>query len=195
MKNARSTSIRAASRARLASPDELVVEIEASKRSAPSAAESEPPTKFLTLPAAPSTWQAASLSTPPGASFGTPPGAALASRGRSVGMGLPDDPISPGPGAGVEEVRVWSQRNALRIEKHQELILKEFHAQKKQLNGLQAAAERHALLEQRVVVLENQPGPVQLEINRVEEEVERQSTGVLDLLNEQCVLHNGTDQR
>ena len=175
MSKPRSNSIRAASRARLASPDELVIEIEPTKRPAPDAI--EPPAKFLTLPAElnsvaisapPSTWQSASLETPPPAS----------SRGRSVGMGLPDDPISPGPGAGVEEVRVWSQRNALRLEKHQELILKEFHAQQKQLNGLQAAAERHALLEQRIIVLENPPGPVQLEINRIEEEVKRQSTGV-----------------
>ena len=174
----RSNSIRPASRARLASPDELVVEIEPTKRPAPDATEVEPPNKLAALPAAPSTWQTASLATPPPA-FGTPPpSAASMSRGRSLGVGLPDDPVSPGPGAGVEEVRVWEQRSAVRLDGQQTALLREFHLQKVQINRLQSEVDRHALLEQRIAVLENQPGQVQLEVGRIEEEVKRQSTGM-----------------
>ena len=171
----RSNSIRPASRARLASPDELVVEIEGTKRPAPDAV--EPPTKFLTMPAAPSTWQVSAIGTPPQAAAGTPP--AATGRGRSVGMGLPDDPISPGPGSGLEEIRLWSQRSVLRLEDQQTTLLREFHLQKTQLNRLREAAERHAVLEARVIALENAPsGHVQLEVSRIEEEVKRQSTGM-----------------
>ena len=81
----------------MASPDELVVEIEPTKRPAPDAI--EPPAKFPTLPAAAGAWDVAAIGTPPQAIASTPP--APVGRGRSVGMGVPDDPISPGPGAGL----------------------------------------------------------------------------------------------
>ena len=143
---------------------------EAQKRATPDVVEDEQPAKFMTLPAAPPTWQSASLTpTPPlqtnlsgligqssAASFGTPTG--MGGRGRPVGMGMPDDPISPGPGAGLEEVRVWTRRCTLRLGGHRTTLLTEFHLQKVQLNRLQAEAGRTALLEQRIVVLENQPG-------------------------------------
>ena len=163
-----------------------VADPEAQKRSAPDTVEEEQPAKFLTLPSeaevsllalpsGPATWQSAPL-TPPHTSFSSP---VVLGRGRSVGMGLPDDPISPGPGAGLEEIRVWSQRNALRLEGQQQTILREFHLQKSQLNRNREAADKHALLEARVFVLESvPPGQVQLEVTRIEEEVKRHSTGV-----------------
>ena len=60
----------------------------------------------------------------------------------------------------------------------QSTILEKFHLQKAQLNRLREEAERRSLLEARVIALENQPGQVQLEVGRIEEEVRRQSTSV-----------------
>ena len=98
----------------------MVMDPEAQKRPSPDSVGEEQPSKFQTLP-----WQAASLGTPPPlaavAGFNTP--TSVGGRGRSVGTGLPDDPISPGPGAGLEEIRVWSQRSALRIEGQQRTFL------------------------------------------------------------------------
>jgi hypothetical protein len=163
---------------------EMVTEGEAQKRTKPDEAGEEQPAKFLALPSeneameaasGPATWQSTPL-TPPQTSFNSP---MVLGRGRSVGMGLPDDPISPGPGAGLEEIRLWSQRNSLRLEGQQQTILREFHLQKSQLNRLRETADKHALLEARVALLENvPPGQVQLEVTRIEEEVKRHSTGV-----------------
>ena len=147
----RSTSIRPASRARLASPDGLVAEIEGTKCPAPDAV--EPPTKFFTMPASPSTWQVSAIGTPPQAATGTPP--AVTGRGRSVSMGRPDDPISPGPGSGLEEIRLWSQRSALRLEGQQTTLLREFHPHMLQLDRLErqqatTACSKHGSLHLRI---------------------------------------------
>ena len=76
-------------------------------------------------------------------------------------------------GRGIIKLLTLKLIDRSKQEGQQAIIFKELHLQKAQLNRLQAEADRHAFRGQRVTVLENKPGQVQLEVGRIEEEVKR----------------------